>query len=388
MTSNTSKCGQNSWQVFLMTARTECVNSRYLGSVLSWEDIANERDWNMSLISTTLVTPVSLSHLIPRLHTSQLGVKWECKDVACTAGNANSEGSLRRRTWRQRVVKNWFVHFTIIDQRKLLLGTVASLGLSTLTRAGKKKRGTRSEWDETFGAIFVSTWDRCTDWHSSKWIINWDIISMLYSGNFTWITALGTIPELLATQIYSFRDGWANKVPLTFFRMLPLCRTTQLFCGSLHGIKRIKPFSDKFSRSEMMLELSGSMSSSPWVLRCTMRSERDMASISGSGKFCFKKASSMWHNMEIGGDILKTSLLILCSRSLNWFISPLYIFVRFNARTLTNIWWLIAILIDCRWLIFSFSCSGVVSRSACVPTTMTDDCWGHLWHTPSIIGDQ
>ena len=49
-----------------------------------------------------------------------------------------------------------------MDQPKLPLGIAALLGLSTLTRAGKKRRGPRSGLDEPSGAMFVSTWDRST----------------------------------------------------------------------------------------------------------------------------------------------------------------------------------------------------------------------------------
>ena len=70
-TSNTSKYGQNSWRAFLMTSRTECASSTYLGDALLGEDIVREMAWKDSLISTMVVTPVSLSHFIPLLHTSQ-----------------------------------------------------------------------------------------------------------------------------------------------------------------------------------------------------------------------------------------------------------------------------------------------------------------------------
>lgn len=137
-----------------------------------------------------------------------------------TGGNTNSDGSRRRRTWRKRLVKNRFVCLTIMDHPKLLLGTVTLLGLSTLTRAGKKRRGPRSELFEPFGAIFVHTWDRSTAWHSSIWIINRAIISGLYSENVSLISATGIIPVLLATWVYSLKDGSANNVSFTFFKML------------------------------------------------------------------------------------------------------------------------------------------------------------------------
>ena len=70
-TSSTSKNGQNSWRVFLMTSSTECASVRYWGDALLGEDIVSEMAWNDSLISTIVVTPVSLSHFIPLLHTSQ-----------------------------------------------------------------------------------------------------------------------------------------------------------------------------------------------------------------------------------------------------------------------------------------------------------------------------
>ena len=88
-TSNTFKYGQNSWRVFLMTS------CRYLGHALLGEDIVSEMAWKDSLISTTVVTPVSLSHFIPLLHTSQRRFKgWEWRDVVCESGSANSRGNL------------------------------------------------------------------------------------------------------------------------------------------------------------------------------------------------------------------------------------------------------------------------------------------------------
>ena len=94
-TSNTFKYGQNSWRVFLMTSCTECASSRYLEDALLGEDIVSEMAWKDSLISTTVVTPVSLSHFIPLLHTSQRRFKgWELRDVVCAAGSANSRGNL------------------------------------------------------------------------------------------------------------------------------------------------------------------------------------------------------------------------------------------------------------------------------------------------------
>ena len=81
--------------------------------------------------------------------------------MACIVGSANSNGSLWSRTCRKRGVKNWLKPVRIMDHPKLPLGTVALLGLSTLTRA-RKKRGPRSGLDEPSGAMFESTWDRST----------------------------------------------------------------------------------------------------------------------------------------------------------------------------------------------------------------------------------
>ena len=63
-----------------MTSCTECASSRYmyLEDALLGENIVSEIAWNDSLISTTMVTPVSLSNFIPLLHTSQRRFKgWE-----------------------------------------------------------------------------------------------------------------------------------------------------------------------------------------------------------------------------------------------------------------------------------------------------------------------
>ena len=78
-----------------MASRTECTSFRYFGSVLSGEDIIKERDWNVSLISTMVVTAcLTEPFYTPAPHITSVNMVWV---EACTAGEANSEGSLDGR---------------------------------------------------------------------------------------------------------------------------------------------------------------------------------------------------------------------------------------------------------------------------------------------------